>query len=67
MSPALNRNSVLLHFEYSNAIEKRNGIMFDLYLGLPHIHIHILVPKSCATILEYSFIHAVLRTSLPHR
>jgi len=41
--------------------------MFDLYLGLPHIHIHILVPKSCATILEYSFIHAVLRTSLPHR
>ena len=41
--------------------------MFDLYLGLPHIHIHILVPKSCATILEYSFIHAVLKTSLPHR
>ena len=32
-----NRNSVLQHFESGNAIEIRNGIMFDFYSGLPHI------------------------------
>ena len=37
MSPALNGSSALQRFERSNAIEIRNGIMFDLYPGLPHI------------------------------
>ena len=39
MSPALNGSSVLQHFERSNAIEIRNGIMFDFYPGLPNIAI----------------------------
>ena len=41
MSPALNRSSALQHFERSNAIEIRNGIMFDFYPGLPHVCVHI--------------------------
>ena len=39
MSPALNGSFVLQHFERGNAIEIRNGIMFDFYPGLPHIGI----------------------------
>ena len=35
MSPALNGSSALQRFERSNAIEIRNGIMFDFYPGLP--------------------------------
>ena len=38
MSPTLNRSSVLQHFEYGNAIEVCNRIMFDLY---PHVYCHI--------------------------
>ena len=37
MSPALNGNSMLEHFERSNVSEIRNGIMFDFYPGLPHM------------------------------
>ena len=37
MSPTLNGSSVLQCFEHSNAIEIRNGIMFDFYPGLPQI------------------------------
>ena len=37
MSPALNGSSALQCFECSNAIEIRNGIMFDFYPGMPHI------------------------------
>ena len=36
MSSALNGRSVLQHFKHSNAVEVRNGIMFDFYPGLPH-------------------------------
>ena len=36
MSPTLNGSSALQHFECSNVIEIRNGIMFDFYPGLPH-------------------------------
>ena len=39
MSPALNGSSTLEHFEHSNASEIRNGIMFDFYLGLPHMEV----------------------------
>ena len=41
MSHALNGNFVLQHFKHGNAVELRNGIMFDLYLGLPHMHVRI--------------------------
>ena len=37
MSPALNGISALQRFEHSNAIEIRNGIMFDFYPGLPYM------------------------------
>ena len=37
MSPALNGSSAIQRFEYSNAIELRDGITFDFYMGLSHI------------------------------
>ena len=37
MSPALNGSSALQHFKRGNAVEKRNGIMFNLYPELPHM------------------------------
>jgi len=38
MGPALNGSSALCCFEHSNANEIRNGITFDFYPGLPHMH-----------------------------
>ena len=37
MSPALNESFVPQCFERGNAVELRNGIMFDFYSGLPHM------------------------------
>ena len=37
INPALNGSSVLERFECSNVIEICNRIMFDFYLGLPHL------------------------------
>ena len=37
MSPTLNGSTALQRFEHGNAIEMRNGIMFDFYLGLPQL------------------------------
>ena len=37
MSPTPNGSSVLQRFECGNALEIRNGIMFDFYPGLPHM------------------------------
>ena len=37
MSPALNRSSVIRHLKGSNAIEIRDRITFDFYMGLPHM------------------------------
>ena len=39
MSPTLNGSSAIWHFEGSDTIEICNGITFDFYTGLPHIHI----------------------------
>ena len=36
MSPALNGSPAIWCFECSDAIEIRNGIIFDFYTGLPH-------------------------------
>ena len=36
MSPALNGSSAIRRFEHSDAIEIRDGIIFDFYPGLPH-------------------------------
>ena len=38
MSPTPNGSSVLQRFERGCALEIRNKIMSDFYLGLPHIH-----------------------------
>ena len=38
MSPARNGSTALQRFERGNALEIRNGIMFDFYPGLPHMH-----------------------------
>ena len=37
MNPAPNESSTLQYFERGDAIEIRNGIMFDFYPGLPHV------------------------------
>ena len=37
LSPALNGSSEIRRFERSDAIKIRNGIIFDFYMGLPHI------------------------------
>ena len=39
MSPTLNGSSAIRHFKHSDVIEIRDGIIFDFYTGLPHIHI----------------------------
>ena len=38
MSPALNGSSPIRRFEGSDAIEIRNGIIFDFYTELPHMY-----------------------------
>ena len=38
MSPALNGSTALQRFEHNNAVDIRNGIMFDFYPGLPHVY-----------------------------
>ena len=37
VGPTPNGSSALQRFERSNALEIGNGIMFDFYLGQPHI------------------------------
>ena len=37
MSPTLDGSSAIQHFECSDAIEIRDGIIFDFYAELPHI------------------------------
>ena len=41
LSPALNESSDIRHFERSDTIEIRNGIIFDFYTGLPHIRSYL--------------------------
>ena len=38
LSPALNGRSALQRFECSNAIEIHDGITFNFYTRLPHMH-----------------------------
>ena len=42
MSPALNGNSAIRHFKHSDAIEIRDGIIFDFYMGLSHMYVYII-------------------------
>ena len=61
MSPTLNGSTALQCFERGNAVEIRNGIMFDFYPGLPHMLTSGLWQLKVATIpvLSY-FIHLEL-------
>ena len=43
MSPTLNGSLEIQRFERIDVIEIRNGIMFDFYTELPHIHVHVHV------------------------
>ena len=38
MSPTLNGSFVLQRFKRSNTVELCNGMMFNFYPGLPHVH-----------------------------
>ena len=40
LSPALNGSSEIRCFERSDVIEIHNGIIFDFYVGLPHVHVY---------------------------
>ena len=42
MSPTLTVTSAIRRFEGSNAIEIRDGITYDFYTGLPHIHYQVI-------------------------
>ena len=42
MSPALNGSSAIQRFKGSDAIEMRDGITFDFYMGLPHMFMNVL-------------------------
>ena len=37
MNPALSGSSAIRRFEGNDAIEIRDGIIFDFYTGLPHL------------------------------
>ena len=39
MSPALSRSLALQHVKLSDALEIREGIIFDFYPGLPHMYV----------------------------
>ena len=56
MSPTVNGSSALQRFERSNAIEIRNGIMFNFYPGLPHIILSIYVTARNTTCC-HTFFH----------
>ena len=43
MSPTLNGNTALQRFEHSNVVEIHNRMMFDFYLGLPHMYLDEMV------------------------
>ena len=63
MSPALNGSSALQRFERSNAIELRNGILFDFYPGLPHIlYVYILCMYNKSYLLSCLFSMQSLNT-----
>ena len=49
---------MLQRFERSNAIEIRNGIVFDFYPGLPHMYIvHTIYTQYIIYTHMYYYIH----------
>ena len=63
MSPALNGSTVLQRFERGNAVKIRNGIMFDFYSGLTHIHwnlVGMIFHKSAESLLHKIFVGLII-------
>ena len=69
MSPALNGSSAIRCFEGSDVIEIRDGITFDFYTGLPHVHGHINDPPTLnyvlSTLLSTLYVTHVINYSRP--
>ena len=60
MSPAFNSSPVLQHLERGNAVEIRNGITFDFYLGLPHLLSTVTLWSYC-TLEIFQYTNKVVR------
>ena len=56
MGPTPNGSSALQRFERGNALEIRNGIMFDFYPGLPHIQFRELKSEKDVKILTLALL-----------
>ena len=66
MGPTLNGSSALQRFECGNALEICNGIMFDFYLGLPHVIIKMFgggssVDGFCVETYLPTFVHMAVK------
>ena len=57
-STTFNRSSAIHPFKYSDAIEIRNGIIFDFYTGLSHICSHTcLIRNSLLCRIAHVYLH----------
>ena len=63
MSPTLNRTLEIQQFERSDMIEICDGIIFDLYMGLPHVELYMGLPH---VELYMGLSHVELYMGLPH-
>ena len=70
-SPALNGSSAIRRFKHSGAIKICDGITFDFYIGLPHIHtylptyVHKYMHKYIHTYIHtytHTYIHTYIHT-----
>ena len=75
MSPALNGSSAIRRSKHSNALKIIDGITFDFYMGLPHIHVlnapffisvSVLTPTLNPTALLATIIRLVTLTTPTH-
>ena len=58
MSPTLSGNLALQHVKLGDALEIRNGTIFDFYLGLPHIEKGWWLPGGCDSVVRALAAHA---------
>ena len=56
MSPTRNGSTMIQRFKGDNAIEIRNGIMFDFYLGLAHMVLQNLYMQMYAVSKDYTVV-----------
>ena len=61
MSPALKGSSAIRRFECGDAIKIRNGIAFDFYTGLAHIHTYMYIHTYINN--TYTYIHTLVHTN----